>query len=57
MARVGEVTRAHEDIDLAVSLRDRLAIAGLLSADGWQHAPRHDETAGPATNATASASS
>jgi hypothetical protein len=43
---VGEVTRAHEDIDLAVWLRDRLAIGGLLSADGWQHAPRRDEDGG-----------
>jgi hypothetical protein len=33
---VGRVTRAHEDLDVAVWMRDQDRIASLLSADGWQ---------------------
>jgi hypothetical protein len=43
---VGRVTRAHEDIDLAVWSRDRTVTGELLRAHGWQHAPRPDEDGG-----------
>jgi Aminoglycoside-2''-adenylyltransferase len=43
---VGEMTRAHEDIDLAVWSRDQTVIGELLAAHGWQHAPRPDEDGG-----------
>jgi Aminoglycoside-2''-adenylyltransferase len=36
---VGAVTRSHEDLDIAIWLKDRPAIAGLLEGDGWQHTP------------------
>jgi hypothetical protein len=42
----GAVTRAHDDIDIAVWLTDHERIAELLRADGWQHAPEHDEDGG-----------
>jgi hypothetical protein len=32
----GRVTRAHDDLDVAVWMRERDRIASLLSADGWQ---------------------
>jgi hypothetical protein len=35
----GSVTRAHDDIDLAVWERDRDRIATLLAAAGWLHTP------------------
>ncbi len=31
----GRVTRAHDDIDVAVWVRDKHRIASVLSADGW----------------------
>ena len=37
------VTRAHDDIDIAVWVDDRKRIAGLLTADGWRHAPEASE--------------
>jgi hypothetical protein len=43
---VGEVTRAHGDVDFAVWLRDHAAIAELLEAEGWRHAPNEDEDGG-----------
>lgn len=32
----GRVTRAHDDLDVAVWARDQDRIASILSADGWQ---------------------
>jgi hypothetical protein len=43
---VGAVTREHDDVDLAVWLRDLPRIRGLLEADGWVHAPRPEEDGG-----------
>jgi hypothetical protein len=43
---VGSVTRAHDDVDLAVWLQDRDRIVELLTADGWTHAPYEDEDGG-----------
>jgi len=37
--RAGVVTRAHDDLDLAVWQKDHERIAELLAADGWTHAP------------------
>jgi Aminoglycoside-2''-adenylyltransferase len=42
----GEVTRAHDDLDLAVWLADLPQIAKLLEADGWRHAPHHEDDGG-----------
>ena len=42
----GDVTRAHDDIDVAVWLKDHDRIAKLLAADGWVHAPEEDEDGG-----------
>ena len=43
---VGSVTRAHDDLDLAVWLADIPRIAELLEDDGWRHAPLDDEDGG-----------
>ena len=43
---VGSITRAHDDIDVAVWLDDRDRIARLLEAEGWKHAPEPDEDGG-----------
>jgi len=43
---VGSVTRAHEDLDLAVWLEDLPRIAELLREDSWHHAPLADEDGG-----------
>jgi hypothetical protein len=40
---VGALTRSHEDLDIAVWLTDRPAIAGLLAGEGWQHTPSAGE--------------
>ena len=40
---LGALTRAHEDLDIAVWLTDLPAIAGLLEGEGWQHTPGEDE--------------
>jgi hypothetical protein len=40
---VGAVTRSHDDLDIAIWLADRPAIAGLLEGEGWQHTPSADE--------------
>jgi hypothetical protein len=42
----GAVTREHDDIDVAVWLRDVPRIRELLGADGWLHAPRPEEDGG-----------
>jgi hypothetical protein len=39
----GSVTRAHDDLDLAVWLDDRDRIATLLRTHGWKHAPEPNE--------------
>jgi hypothetical protein len=43
---VGSVTRAHDDLDMAVWLVDLPRIAELLEDDGWRHAPLEDEDGG-----------
>jgi hypothetical protein len=42
----GSVTRAHDDLDIAVWLDDLPRIAELLLRDGWRHAPLDDEDGG-----------
>ncbi len=42
----GSVTRAHDDLDMAVWLDDLPRIVGLLQDDGWRHAPLDDEDGG-----------
>ncbi len=42
----GSVTRAHDDLDLAVWLEDLARIAELLQANGWRHAPFANEDGG-----------
>jgi hypothetical protein len=39
----GSVTRAHDDLDIAVWLNDHTRIAALLAAEGWRHAPQGHE--------------
>ena len=39
----GRVSRAHDDLDLAVWADDHDRIVGLLAADGWLHAPEEGE--------------
>jgi hypothetical protein len=43
---VGSVTRAHDDLDIAVWLVDVPRIAQLLHGDGWRHAPLAEEDGG-----------
>ena len=43
---VGEVTRAHDDVDLAVWLADAEALGSLLEGRGWRHEPYPDEDGG-----------
>ena len=43
---VGELTREHGDVDLAVLAVDADAIAGRLLARGWVHRPNPDEDGG-----------
>jgi len=43
---VGSVTRAHDDLDIAVWLVDLPRIGQLLDDDGWRHAPLDDEDGG-----------
>lgn len=42
----GSVTRAHDDVDIAVWLEDVPRIAERLEAEGWRHAPHEDEDGG-----------
>jgi hypothetical protein len=39
----GSLTRAHDDVDIAVWAKHYDRIASLLEADGWKHAPEEDE--------------
>jgi hypothetical protein len=39
----GSVTRAHDDLDIAVWSKDHERIAELLATDGWQHTPEEGE--------------
>jgi hypothetical protein len=39
----GAVTRAHDDLDLAVWRKDLDQIGALLTADGWKHVPAATE--------------
>jgi hypothetical protein len=39
----GSLTRAHDDVDIAVWAEHYDRIAQLLEADGWKHAPEEDE--------------
>jgi hypothetical protein len=39
----GSVTRPHDDVDIAVWLRDRDRVAALLTAHEWKHAPDEGE--------------
>jgi Uncharacterised nucleotidyltransferase len=43
---VNEVTRPHDDVDLAVWLDDLPRIVELLQTHGWRHAPYEDEDGG-----------
>ena len=43
---VGAVTRAHDDVDIAVWLDDAPRIGELLAGDGWRHAPEPGEDGG-----------
>jgi hypothetical protein len=42
----GSITRAHDDIDVAVWLDDLPRIVALLEQEGWRHAPLEDEDGG-----------
>gem|GEM_PF-1374969 len=42
----GSVTRAHDDVDLAIWLKEVPRIAEMLEEDGWRHAPLDDEDGG-----------
>jgi streptomycin 3"-adenylyltransferase len=42
----GSITRAHDDVDIAVWLADHGRIAELLTSDGWRHAPQEGEDGG-----------
>jgi hypothetical protein len=39
----GLVTRSHDDLDIAVWLKDYEQVAALLVANGWKHAPDEHE--------------
>jgi hypothetical protein len=43
---VGSITRAHDDVDIAVWLEDLPEISRLLGAKGWRHAPSEDDDGG-----------
>jgi ribosomal protein S18 acetylase RimI-like enzyme len=42
----GSVTRAHDDVDIAVWLQDVPVISQLLETEGWRHAPSDDDDGG-----------
>lgn len=42
----GSITRAHDDVDVAVWLDDLARISDLLEGDGWHHAPEPEEDGG-----------
>jgi hypothetical protein len=39
----GSITRAHDDLDVAIWLRDLTLVAQLLEHDGWTHEPEGAE--------------
>jgi hypothetical protein len=39
----GKVSRAHDDLDLAVWSRDRERVAALLATNDWRHSPEEGE--------------
>jgi Aminoglycoside-2''-adenylyltransferase len=39
----GSVTRAHDDLDIAVWHEDLTNVVALLAADGWKHVPAESE--------------
>jgi hypothetical protein len=39
----GEVTRAHDDLDIAVWAEDLSRVSGALQADSWTHTPEEGE--------------
>ena len=43
---VASITRAHDDVDIAVWLEDVPAIHRILEKDGWRHAPTEDADGG-----------
>jgi hypothetical protein len=43
---VGAVTRAHDDVDLAVWLEDVPRISELLKEEGWRHVPSEEDDGG-----------
>ena len=43
---VGSITRAHDDVDIAVWLEDLHSINQILEQDGWRHAPTEDADGG-----------
>jgi hypothetical protein len=43
---VGDVTRAHDDIDVAAWRADYDLIKAVLLGEGWQHAPMANEVVG-----------
>ena len=42
----GSITRVHDDVDIAIWLKDLQRITKLLESDGWRHAPAEDEDGG-----------
>ncbi len=42
----GSITRAHDDLDIAVWLDDLPRIGELLEANGWRHAPSSEDDGG-----------
>ena len=42
----GFITRAHDDVDIAVWLKDLPTISQILEADGWRHVPSEDDDGG-----------
>ena len=42
----GSVTRAHDDVDIAIWFDDLRDVVRLLEADDWKHAPADDEDGG-----------
>ncbi len=42
----GSLTRAHNDVDIAVWLKDVPRLMEVLEEDGWRHAPLDDEDGG-----------
>ena len=42
----GSITRAHDDLDIAVWLDDLPRIGELLEASGWRHAPSSEDDGG-----------